>query len=647
VAFKRNDAALALLPATLNELLALTPASDYDWVTRLIETYNRERFRNDEAALIRLCFSAPQRVPGHAMRAFVMLDTIASDIVTAVGSTLAEEIIRILGRSHQPYLLAGLRRQLTPHRHDQTNLTKRLRLERLSEADGLKLVQHIGTRQGVPISDEVRDLLVQQFESSPLFITSFIQSAHERRTSLTSYLACQRLYVDEIMGGRLGRYFSGLLEDMCPDAAARQQLIQLLYESATQDTVRFPVSSWQKLLDLESNSFERVLHGLHVNEIITRDGNNIKPGGGPLVWKDFLTARYRLDVATEPRALVVAEMVTNSLKRAPQTMARHYRSKAAIGLQRIVAAFDAQQVPVVLFDYGRYREKHKGAELGEIVAALEAETELVQLPQVVYTASCVSFAPSAARICDEERCVVGHGFANGKYTEGNEVAWLVVEIHSKLEADLELTKSWYEWLSSLARELPIPSVQIWLVCPEGFSEDSCEFLAANHAYASSREQVELLINRLGAVTPPQEVIAENEFEMVVPMGGDNELLVAHTVEEIARRLHFKPDAVNQIKHAVVEAFINASEHSLSPDQRIYQRFRAESDKLVITVSSRGIVPVTFEPQKSEQAVPGPKEETKATKRGMGLSLIRTLMDEVEFERVDDGTSLRMTKYLRS
>jgi anti-sigma regulatory factor (Ser/Thr protein kinase) len=34
------------------------------------------------------------------------------------------------------------------------------------------------------------------------------------------------------------------------------------------------------------------------------------------------------------------------------------------------------------------------------------------------------------------------------------------------------------------------------------------------------------------------------------------------------------------------------------------------------------------------------------RRGWGLKLIRTLMDEVEFERVDEGTSLRMTKYLR-
>jgi anti-sigma regulatory factor (Ser/Thr protein kinase) len=42
---------------------------------------------------------------------------------------------------------------------------------------------------------------------------------------------------------------------------------------------------------------------------------------------------------------------------------------------------------------------------------------------------------------------------------------------------------------------------------------------------------------------------------------------------------------------------------------------------------------------------GAREAAKE-RRGWGLKLIKSLMDEVEFERVDDGTRLRMTKYLR-
>ena len=130
----------------------------------------------------------------------------------------------------------------------------------------------------------------------------------------------------------------------------------------------------------------------------------------------------------------------------------------------------------------------------------------------------------------------------------------------------------------------------------------------------------------------------DEFVMIVPMGEDNELVAANTVEQIARRLNFQPEAINQIKTAIVEACINAAEHSFSPDRKIYQRFRVESDKLTITIASRGVTPANI----SEAAA----DETTRERRGWGLKLIRTLMDEVEFEQVDEGTSLRMTKYVR-
>ena len=48
----------------------------------------------------------------------------------------------------------------------------------------------------------------------------------------------------------------------------------------------------------------------------------------------------------------------------------------------------------------------------------------------------------------------------------------------------------------------------------------------------------------------------------------------------------------------------------------------------------------------EEGTTADESQTSDDRRGWGLKLIQTLMDEVEFERVDEGTSLRMTKYLR-
>ena len=188
------------------------------------------------------------------------------------------------------------------------------------------------------------------------------------------------------------------------------------------------------------------------------------------------------------------------------------------------------------------------------------------------------------------------------------------------------------------------AVFIWLISNEGFSEDASRLLARHDAFGSSRQQLELLGARISDA-PVSSVVhtgEANEFLVVVPMGEDNELIAASTAEQIAKRLTFRPEAINQIKTAIVEACINASEHSFSPDRKIYQRFRVESDRLVVTISSRGVVPTNLNGASGHSET----NEAAEARRGWGLKLIRTLMDEVEFERVDDGTSLRMTKYLR-
>ncbi len=96
-----------------------------------------------------------------------------------------------------------------------------------------------------------------------------------------------------------------------------------------------------------------------------------------------------------------------------------------------------------------------------------------------------------------------------------------------------------------------------------------------------------------------------------------------------------------MKTALVEACINATEHSLSPDRKIYQKFTVENDKIIITISNRGIkIP-------SEKIIEMTNSiEPNDGRRGWGLKLMRTLMDEVTFDQVDDGTRISMVKYLR-
>lgn len=644
LAFRRNEPSLAQASLTINDMVQLAPAADLDWIEELVSAYTKQRFSSDERELVRFCFNAPRRVPTGNPKPYLLFDAVKLSGYDSEQVPFASELIKALAGSQ--FVLAGLRREIIREVEragvDYGPLEK-IRLEPLAEADARKLVTAIARREGVSISDECRELLAQQFEASPFLLSSMLLAAREKHLALNTYFDCERLYVDELLGGRLNHYFTSILENVAPDPIDRRALIRVLSESlgAGQRTASF--AAWARRLNLEPAEVEDILRVLHVHEIVNWDGETVDTQSGSRVWRDFVSSRFRLDALREPRALVVADLMSAALQLAPQTVARHYRRIASLPLRDVLRAFNYQRVPKVLFDYAAFAADYKGAPAEEIAARLEIESQAIKLPQVFHTAHGVAFSAQLKEF-DEESCVVAHSFAGPSYTNESEIVWLAARIESKLEADAEAVEAWCNRLENLALRSGFARVQVWLIANEGFSAEGSEKLKQRSAYGSSRAQFELLSAQLSEGLTKATDTANNEYVFILPMGADNELLAAATAEQIARRLDFRPEAINQIKTAIVEACINASEHSLSPDQKIYQRFQVEDDKLVITISSRGVLPVKV------AAKDGPGKDKSGLleqRRGWGLKLIETLMDEVEFERVDEGTSLRMVKYLRS
>jgi serine/threonine-protein kinase RsbW len=350
-----------------------------------------------------------------------------------------------------------------------------------------------------------------------------------------------------------------------------------------------------------------------------------------------LRSRFRLETIGENRALVIGEMLSEFIKRAPKMMARMYRDNSAIGLRELLSVFDYQEIPRALVDYSIFKNELKGAPNAEILKVLTNESEKITLPQIVFTAHTDAFYPAIEQVVERNRSAVALGFVERIYTEEDQTVWLAAEIDSKLEAKKDLTEFWCDRLEMVAIVCNFVNYKIWLVAPEGFLPEAIEILRQRNAVGSSKKQVELLIEFLGAKTTIGEKLKPNEYEIVVPMGDDTEMLAAQTIEEIARRHNFAPKAINQIKTALVEACINATEHSLSPDQKIYQKFTVEDDKIIITISNRGL---RLADKNAKEITPG------EGRRGWGLKLMESLMDEVKFEQTDDGTRISMTKYIK-
>jgi serine/threonine-protein kinase RsbW len=99
------------------------------------------------------------------------------------------------------------------------------------------------------------------------------------------------------------------------------------------------------------------------------------------------------------------------------------------------------------------------------------------------------------------------------------------------------------------------------------------------------------------------------------------------------------NSIEKAKIALIEACINAGEHSQSFEKKIRVYFEVQPEALEIVVEDRG---QSFDPV-AVQARMVREKAPLAQKRGRGLGFIREMMDEVRFEKADMGTRLVMIK----
>ena len=130
-----------------------------------------------------------------------------------------------------------------------------------------------------------------------------------------------------------------------------------------------------------------------------------------------------------------------------------------------------------------------------------------------------------------------------------------------------------------------------------------------------------------------------KIELKLPVIANMELVAVQTAEVVAKHMDLSEDKAAEISMALIEACINAFEHSQAQNN-VFIHFILEENSLVIKVIDQGI---GFDKTKVEIPAIENKLGTDERKRGWGLQLIQELMDSVEFESGKDGTTVTMTK----
>ena len=137
--------------------------------------------------------------------------------------------------------------------------------------------------------------------------------------------------------------------------------------------------------------------------------------------------------------------------------------------------------------------------------------------------------------------------------------------------------------------------------------------------------------------------ADRQMELTLPMVPDIEIAAARAAGNLARELGMATESIDEMAHAMIEACINAREHSGSADRRIYVRILGTAlaegnSRIDIWITDHGKGFNVTEARSKRQHLGA------VHKRGWGLQIIEAHMDEVGITTSPDGTTIHMVKF---
>jgi len=141
-------------------------------------------------------------------------------------------------------------------------------------------------------------------------------------------------------------------------------------------------------------------------------------------------------------------------------------------------------------------------------------------------------------------------------------------------------------------------------------------------------------------------VERREVHLTIPVAPEMEIAATAQVAALGEWMEMGRDKIDEVKMAVVEACINAFEHSATPDRKVALAFRIGSDddgrgaylEVDVADAGRGFDPTRVRTPEIATAL------KSSRKRGWGIKIIESLMDDVRIESGEHGTRIVMRKY---
>ncbi len=629
LSFKRRDPGLALASLTLKKLRILLSDEGFMDAVGLITAHLEAKEGGEPTALLRNALSAPEVISGMAgSPTFLLLD----DFGLSKGISLYEGGPGILHEMASALrsgaFIASAGADVTRQELAGEVYSEAMEIDGLPGHEARAMIEELARGYNLSFKSEAVNTIACRLGGNPFYIREFMRAASRGHDeALKTVKGFASLYVREItcgtIGAALGSEFSS-----CGHLGLR------VMKAAMRQRWHIGIEELADTLSVSRAEMEEAVQRLESLDLVRVNLGSLQSCSDPVV-RDYIEYMCSTALLGKSPEETRTWMIRDVLKKGYSVLGKADKKKFKDEVMSTLKDFDGQDVPEALFRVSPLCVEEGGKE--------HFEDKLLALPSVTGCFSASAFEKFESGL----PVVIAHGFAPGRFDASGEVLWLVGVKGSHAPVNTGDVENYIRRSRILQREFCPARVVRWLVGREGFTAEAIERLGSSGVGAFTSDAAALAgLKKLSR--PVERESAEDseprirEFEMVLPSSRNAELVGVRAAGEISSEMGFDEDSIGRIKTSVVEACINAFEHSGSPSARVRLRFIAAPDMLTIYVSNSGL---DFDGLTAGSASKGASGGLPH-KRGWGLELMRGLMDEVRYESLDGGTRLVLVKYLK-
>lgn len=634
LAFRKRDPRFIRSEISLDKLERLLVDDDSFGLSEFIALHREAKKSGDIIAALRNSLNAPQLLTHRSgVPVYLILDDIdlASGVYPDVkGPHVGKELMEALCAGASSFLAAGSTVKALEGGSVGASI-EAISLSGLDEETAASMMMELCRQYNLEFDTEVLTLGANKLCGNPMYIKNIIWAAHRSERPLTTLKNFVELYAGEVFEGNIAFSLRASLK------------LKGLNDLRVLNAIAFATGAvseedMAERLRVEALELGKTLENLSASGLIDTNLGSVKWAGDG-VMKDFIGFVYETRVKGRSGEEVKTSAIRDGLKEGFNQKGLRVQGKLKEEIVAALKSFNGQKILKVLMRNQIFISRYK-KDPDKSVEKLKEEEDL-PLPQVIGCFDSLRWEGNETG----PPIIIAQGFQNGRYDSGNEVIWITGVKDALSPVNIGDVESFIRRSLLLKENFRAARIVRWIVGREGFTGEALKRIDSEGIYSTDSVQLKILKDSLedkGSPNRPKSAhtLASNkEFEVVIPASTKAELVAARAVEEIGTEMGFDENAIGQIKAALVEACINAFEHSRVKASKVFLRFVAGDDKLTIHVQNGG---VDFD---SPAAVSMTESDSLPRKRGWGFELMKGLMDEVRFEKLRGGAKIVLVKYL--